>query len=189
MHDEHAMLACSLTKCPVGYRRPELETYKYDMPGEDHVTQNELFLFDIETLEGTVIDEGEDAWTDQTYSIPTVRAVTRHSLRFLLVVRRSAEFRTAAIDLCVLPRKQASSHKLLSTASVSKMCCVAQEREFRYPADSDKPYIRKWLKPGSGEMYYIRTDRGRHRVSLMALVSQRSRLSMSTVTDLSQLGA
>ena len=61
------------------------------MPGEDHVTQNELFLFDIETLEGTVIDEGEDAWTDQTYSIPTVRAVTRHSLRFLLVVR-SAEF-------------------------------------------------------------------------------------------------
>ena len=72
---------------------------------------------------------------------------------------------------------------------MSKMCCVAQEREFRYPADSDKPYIRKWLKPGSGEMYYIRTDRGRHRVSLMALVSQRSRLSMSTVTDLSQSGA
>ena len=65
--------------------RPELETYKYDMPGEDHVTQNELFLFDIETLEGTVIDEGEDAWTDQTYSIPTV-SVTRHSLR--LHVRR-----------------------------------------------------------------------------------------------------
>ena len=65
------------------------------------------------------------------------------------------------------------------------MRCVAQERQFRYPADSDKPYIRKWLKPGSGEMYYIRTDRGRHRVSLMALVSQRSRLSTSTVTDLS----
>ena len=61
----------------------------------------------------------------------------------------------------------------VSAERVSKMRCVAQERQFRYPADSDKPYIRKWLKPGSGEMYYIRTDRGRHRVSLMALVSHR----------------
>ena len=79
MMDMHVSLAPFWFSDEVSCRRthrPELETYKYDMPGEDHVTQNELFLFDIETLEGTVIDEGEDAWTDQTYSIPTV---SRHS--------------------------------------------------------------------------------------------------------------
>ena len=85
MMDMHASLWFSDEVSCRWTHRPELETYKYDMPGEDHVTQNELFLFDIETLEGTVIDEGEDAWTDQTYSIPTV-SVTRQSLR--LHVRR-----------------------------------------------------------------------------------------------------
>ena len=101
----------SLTKCHVGCHRPELETYKYDMPGEDHVTQNELFLFDIETLEGTVIDEGEDAWTDQTYSIPTV---SRHST--FSAPSRSPFLRNACAR-CVAWRRSVSSVTLRTRTS------------------------------------------------------------------------
>ena len=97
----------------VGNERPELESYKYDMPGEDHVMQSELFLFDIATMEGATITEPEgESWTDQNISIPT-------------------------------------------------------QREFYYPADDTKK-PRVWLSAASDLLYYIRTDRGRHRVSLMA---------------------
>ena len=72
----------SLTKCPVGCHRPELETYKYDMPGEDHVTQNELFLFDIETLSETNSDRSELAGTvtDETALMPQKHATTPFDL-------------------------------------------------------------------------------------------------------------
>ncbi|MGD8322024.1 MAG: DPP IV N-terminal domain-containing protein, partial [Gemmatimonadota bacterium] len=56
----------------VGNKRPELETYKYDMPGEKNVTQTELLVFDMETREMKKIDD--DPWKDETmgvYSDPT----------------------------------------------------------------------------------------------------------------------
>ena len=34
----------------VGNERPQLETYKYDMPGEENVTQTELLVFDMESM-------------------------------------------------------------------------------------------------------------------------------------------
>jgi dipeptidyl-peptidase 4 len=30
---------------------PELETYRYDMPGEENVTQSEIVIFDLATRE------------------------------------------------------------------------------------------------------------------------------------------
>ncbi len=51
----------------VGNKRPLLETYKYDMPGEEDVTQTELLVFDMQDREMTTIDD--DPWKDQRMGI------------------------------------------------------------------------------------------------------------------------
>ncbi|HEX7089685.1 MAG TPA: DPP IV N-terminal domain-containing protein [Longimicrobiales bacterium] len=55
----------------VGNKRPELETYKYDMPGEENVTQQELLVYDLETR--TMVRVKADAWKDQSLQIATDR--------------------------------------------------------------------------------------------------------------------
>ena len=47
----------------VGNERPQLETYKYDMPGEENVTQSELLVYDLASRNMTEIDSGD--WKDQ----------------------------------------------------------------------------------------------------------------------------
>ena len=47
----------------VGNKRPKLETYKYEMPGEEHVTQTTVHVFDMESSEMRHIDDGP--WKDQ----------------------------------------------------------------------------------------------------------------------------
>ncbi len=56
----------------VGNERPELETYKYDMPGEENVTQEELWIFDVASQDGVKVTE-EDPWQDQNLDIATAR--------------------------------------------------------------------------------------------------------------------
>ncbi|MFO7894424.1 MAG: DPP IV N-terminal domain-containing protein [Longimicrobiales bacterium] len=56
----------------VGNERPELETYKYDMPGEENVTQEELWIFDVASQEGVKVTE-PDPWQDENLSIATAR--------------------------------------------------------------------------------------------------------------------
>jgi len=52
----------------IGNDRPELETYKYDLPGEKDVTQRELLLFDMAAREMTHIEDAS-IWQDQTMSV------------------------------------------------------------------------------------------------------------------------
>lgn len=47
--------------------RPELETYKYDMPGEEHVTQNEIVIYDLESRSQVTVRD--DPWKDQSMSV------------------------------------------------------------------------------------------------------------------------
>lgn len=47
--------------------RPTLETYKYDMPGEEHVTQTDIYVFDVATREKVKIDD--DRFTDQSVNL------------------------------------------------------------------------------------------------------------------------
>jgi len=54
-----------------GNDRPELETYKYDMPGEEKVSQTEIFIFDMDSRE--MIEVQADAWKDQDLNIQTAR--------------------------------------------------------------------------------------------------------------------
>ncbi len=51
----------------VAKKRPTLETYKYQMPGEPEAPQDEIHIFDLETKEKTQIDD--DKFKDQTVSI------------------------------------------------------------------------------------------------------------------------
>jgi dipeptidyl aminopeptidase/acylaminoacyl peptidase len=45
-------------------KRPKLETYKYPMPGDENVPQDEVWVFDIESREGIRLDT--DKWKDQS---------------------------------------------------------------------------------------------------------------------------
>ncbi|WP_457651750.1 DPP IV N-terminal domain-containing protein [Rhodocaloribacter sp.] len=44
-------------------KRPELETYKYPMPGEENVPQDEIWIFDVASREGVRVKA--DKWKDQ----------------------------------------------------------------------------------------------------------------------------
>ncbi len=50
-----------------GNDRPELETYKYDMPGEDSVTRSEIWIYDLE--ERRKVRVADDPWQDQDMSV------------------------------------------------------------------------------------------------------------------------
>jgi dipeptidyl aminopeptidase/acylaminoacyl peptidase len=56
----------------VGNDRPELETYKYEMPGEEHVPQQELLVFDMASREMTKVDDA-NVWKDQRMSVFNAR--------------------------------------------------------------------------------------------------------------------
>ncbi len=53
-----------------GNKRPELETYKYDMPG-DSLAQAEILVYDLQTATMVEIDTGD--WPDQRLRIPSDR--------------------------------------------------------------------------------------------------------------------
>jgi dipeptidyl aminopeptidase/acylaminoacyl peptidase len=51
----------------VGNDRPELETYRYGLPGEEDVTQTELWLFNMESRSIAQIDDSP--WADQRMGV------------------------------------------------------------------------------------------------------------------------
>lgn len=46
--------------------RPELETYKYAMPGDENIPQDEVWVFDVETKEGIKLDTDHPEWEDES---------------------------------------------------------------------------------------------------------------------------
>ena len=50
-----------------GNTRPQLETYKYDMPGEEAVSQTELLVFDMQSRSMTRMDD--TPWKDQRMGV------------------------------------------------------------------------------------------------------------------------
>ncbi len=50
-----------------GNKRPQLETYRYDMPGEEKVTQTTLYAFDMQARKMQKIDD--DPWKDETMGV------------------------------------------------------------------------------------------------------------------------
>lgn len=58
----------------VGHKRPELETYKYDMPGDENVSQPEILIYDMQ--EEKMVKVKTEGWKDQRLSIYTERQFT-----------------------------------------------------------------------------------------------------------------
>ena len=56
----------------VGNDRPELESYKYDLPGEEDVTQQELLVFDMGEREMSQVEDA-DIWKDQRLRVYSAR--------------------------------------------------------------------------------------------------------------------
>jgi dipeptidyl-peptidase-4 len=55
----------------VGNKRPELETYKYDMPGEKVVTQQEILIYDLDARK--MVRVQADGFKDQSLRISNAR--------------------------------------------------------------------------------------------------------------------
>ncbi len=53
-------------------KRPELESYPYDMPGEEDVTQQEIWIYDLASRSAVKVEE-TSPWQDQSLSISSAR--------------------------------------------------------------------------------------------------------------------
>ncbi|TFH34141.1 MAG: S9 family peptidase, partial [Bacteroidia bacterium] len=75
--------------------RPELETYKYAMPGEENVPQDELILFDVNTKER--IDVDLKKWKDQTIG---VNWTSQESADKMVVMRKKRDLKE--LEICMV---------------------------------------------------------------------------------------
>lgn len=75
--------------------RPELETYKYAMPGEEHVAQDEIWAFDVDTKEGVKLDTDKPEWEDETLGgvyFNNGGIYETNSSDYLYILRRNREW-------------------------------------------------------------------------------------------------
>ncbi|MFO7851024.1 MAG: DPP IV N-terminal domain-containing protein [Bacteroidota bacterium] len=75
--------------------RPELETYKYSMPGEENVPQRELIIFDIETKERTDVDVSK--WKDQRLH---VRWTSQETADKMIIERKKRDL--TELEICMV---------------------------------------------------------------------------------------
>jgi dipeptidyl-peptidase-4 len=75
--------------------RPELETYRYSMPGEQFVPQPELIVFDVETRNRVNVDLKK--WKDQNINVAWTSQETADKL---IVIRRDRPLKN--LDVCMV---------------------------------------------------------------------------------------
>jgi dipeptidyl-peptidase-4 len=75
--------------------RPELETYKYSMPGEENVPQEELIIFDIETKGRIDVDVAK--WKDQRLD---VRWTSQESADKMIIERKKRDL--TELEICMI---------------------------------------------------------------------------------------
>ena len=88
--------------------RPELETYKYAMPGEKEVGKSELLIIDIDTTKDIVKIE-TDKWKDQTFRTYTTTEKKSDKIFFIRQDRTYSK-----IELCVGNTETGESKVLIS---------------------------------------------------------------------------
>jgi len=89
--------------------RPELESYRYAMPGDENVPQGELWVFDVDSKKGVKIQT--DKWKDQTFGVELINKRTDE----LVFIRKD---RTCAkIDVCLANTATGESKVLFSEVS------------------------------------------------------------------------
>jgi len=89
--------------------RPELETYRYAMPGDENVPQGELWVFDVDNKKGVKLQT--DKWKDQTLGVDLINKRT-DALVFIRKDRTCAK-----IDVCQANTTTGESKVLFSEIS------------------------------------------------------------------------
>jgi dipeptidyl aminopeptidase/acylaminoacyl peptidase len=87
--------------------RPELETYRYAMPGEQYVPQSELVIFNVTEKKRINVDLGK--WKDQTIS---VEWTSQKSADKLMVIRKDRPLKN--LDVCLVDAETGTVSVLLS---------------------------------------------------------------------------
>ncbi len=75
--------------------RPELETYRYAMPGEQYIPQSELIIFNVSDKQRVNVDLAK--WKDQTIS---VEWASQKSADKLMVIRKDRLLKN--LDICLV---------------------------------------------------------------------------------------
>ncbi len=127
--------------------RPELMSYRYAMPGEENVVQQELHLFDRPTVELRELDVSQ--WKDQRlFNIHWPREETSESLR---LVRRDRPQRT--LELIEVRLDEGDAIRVLLTESTEN--AHLRRQNVRY-IDDGGDFL--WQSRRTGWSHYYRYD-------------------------------
>ena len=108
-----------------GNKRPELETYKYDMPGDTTVAQPEILIYDLQ--EGKLVKVSTGGWKDQRLSLFNDR---RFVYRDSEEPRRTLWLSEGSDDL-YFRRQSRDQHRIdvmVADASTGEVRALIQER-------------------------------------------------------------
>ncbi len=132
-------------------KRPELETYKYEMPGEPNITQQELWIYDIDTKAGVKLKT--DKWKDQSLSPFTAK----NKSDFLYLVRMDRSYQKA--DIC---KASTSSGDVEILFSEEVKPYIWTGFTNLHIIDNGKEYI--WLSEKSGwPQLYLYDEKGKQK--------------------------
>lgn len=145
----------------VGNERMELETYRYDMPGEEDVTQNEIWIYDLASESKVKVQD--DAWKDQGMSISSARQFTYPDSR---EPRRSLWLSPSSDEL-YFTRASRDLHRIdlmVADATTGEVRTVIEERmntyqEFHNPERMENGDIIWWSeRDGWAHLYRYGAD-------------------------------
>jgi dipeptidyl-peptidase-4 len=122
--------------------RPELETYRYAMPGDEYVPQSELWVFNVDTKKGVKLQT--DKWKDQTLGVTLIDKRSDE----LIFIRKD---RTCAkIDVCMANTTSGESRIIFSETSEPYF---NNEYTHIHPINQGKDLIWWSERTGFGQLY------------------------------------
>ena len=128
-----ALWVIDVTKEP----RPELETYKYQMPGEKENPQAELWVFNMDSLNGKEIDVS--AFADQTVSLGRKRNTNKEQIKDFV----PRMWQSVTADKIYFTRTSRDLHKIdvcVANANTGEVKILVEERLNTY-VEIEQPYF------------------------------------------------
>ena len=128
-----ALWVINVTKQP----RPELETYKYQMPGEKENPQSELWVFDMDKKEGKEIDVS--AFADQTISLGRAQLTNKERIKDFV----PRVWQSKSSDKIYFTRTSRDLHKIdvcVADANSGEVKVLVEERLNTY-VEIQQPYF------------------------------------------------
>lgn len=132
--------------------RPSVKTYKYAFPGDEHVTQYEVYLLDAEN--GTVRTVDAGAYPDQRIIVPRFNKFV-HTDRYVWFVRTSRP--SDIVDLCRVDVTDGSLDVLISEECRPHL----NEQLFSWRILGDGEEILWWSERSGKGRFYLYDGEGR----------------------------